>query len=920
MAFALAVLIAATVSPRAGEADLELPERLLLAQAAEELPREGEPAKPVDAADAEEPASQSEVQDAPAGIEVINVRTRAAGALEADVPSSLTVFDAATLEALGAEDISDLARVTPNVNIVQPGSTQATFFVRGIGLSDFSSNAAGAVTIFQDDVAIDPPAIQTGQLYDVEAVDVMRGPQGSGAFRNASAGAIRVRSRRPTGNYGAQLRASIGRYDADKSKGARDALTQDYEGGVEMPLVQDWLSSRFAFRLREADPYKRNGCGYALPLNNRLPARDNSTFPPTGFPITTPGVSQCGEVDAGNLPPGQVSRIPFGLPRWVNDVHDWAARGTFSLSPPDSDSETAFFLNAHGSRLAQDSVLGQAIGTAPIRGATDTTIRFAGNQSPGGYIDRDVEEEFIELCGDLNGNPTITNCANRYATPTIVKRLAQNRPLDKRPYRGDYNHVGNTTRDAWGGFVSGEGPVFADVKLFGLASYDGYERFQDVDSDFTPVTLFETAQFDEGWQTYEELKLSGELEEEPVEWNVGGYYLREELDNDGTVFVNIDHQSDLNTRRTYTQIIDSYGLWGELGWDFADDFTLQAGVRYNWERKQFDYTKRGGNPPGTVRAREEEAWGTPTGQIILTYHYDAEKLAYARYTRGFKAGHFNALASQTGAETASGTGTFNVEPADEEYNDAWEAGLRGTWLGGRVRLSGAFFYYRYENYQVFQFTDSAFGSGEPPTLEIVNAPQAENYGVELEGGVQPLEGWTPRVLSGLRLTANFGWLHGEYIDFTTFRRFSVPTNPNPFSVALDYSGKFLQNAPEYKVSGTVEWTFDLERFGYLIPRYDVNWSDDVFFDTNEGRGSLDPSDPRKAALPKFAIGQEAYFLHNIRLAYRAPSGNVELAAWVRNVEDKVYKTYAFDVSRFTNLTINYPGEPRTIGLDFIFTF
>ena len=52
----------------------------------------------------------------------------------------------------------------------------------------------------------------------------------------------------------------------------------------------------------------------------------------------------------------------------------------------------------------------------------------------------------------------------------------------------------------------------------------------------------------------------------------------------------------------------------------------------------------------------------------------------------------------------------------------------------------------------------------------------------------------------------------------------------------------------------------------------------------------------------------------------APSGNVELAGWVRNVEDQVYKNFAFDASRFNNIVINFPGEPRTIGFDLSFTF
>src|SRR4029450_9371689 len=119
---------------------------------------------------------------------------------------------------------------------------QAIFFVRGIGLSDFSSNAAGAVTIFQDDVSLNAPAIQTGQLYDVEGIDVVRGPQGSGPFRNASAGAIRVRPRPPTGTSPAQPRASLGRYDTKGDKGAKNALIQDYEGALEVPIVEEWLS------------------------------------------------------------------------------------------------------------------------------------------------------------------------------------------------------------------------------------------------------------------------------------------------------------------------------------------------------------------------------------------------------------------------------------------------------------------------------------------------------------------------------------------------------------------------------------------------------------------------------------------------------------------------------------------------------
>jgi iron complex outermembrane receptor protein len=870
----LACGLAVSCLTRAGSAaDGEEPPTIV-AQAANEQP-------------ADEPGA------APSGVEVLKVQGRGAAAIEPDVPASLTQFDAKTIEALGAQDIADLSRVTPNVNIVQPG-TQATFFVRGVGLSDFSSNAAGAVTIFQDDVSLNAPAIQTGQLFDVEGIDVLRGPQGSGPFRNASAGAIRVRSRRPTGNYTAQLRSSIGQYNTKGDKGATNALIQDYEGALEMPVVPGWLSSRFAFRLRDAEPYRKNGCGWADPSERLL------------------GKSQCGEAVTSR----QTSTIPFGLPKRVNDEHNWAARGTLRFQPPDSDSE--FFLNAHGSRLDQDSTLGQAIGTNARLGIdllSGLQVPFAGTDV-GNYSDSDASEEYNALCRDAPGGGF--SCTNRLAQIQLAKKLARDRPLDKRPYRGDYDRVGQTTRDAWGGFASGEAPLFGDTKLFGLASYDGYERFQEQDSDFTPTKLFEVEQSDEAWQTYEELRLDGELQAEPVEWEIGGYYLHEDLDNDGTVFIGVIPTVPLNTRRRYSQGIDSTALWGQFDWDFADDFTLEGGVRWNWERKLFDFKKRGGNvfEAGESHAREKDIWQTPTGQIILTYHIDPEKSAYARYTRGFKAGHFNALASETGSERF--TGTFRVPPADEEYNDAWETGLRGGWLDRRISLAGSFFYYRYENYQIFLFSDSA-AVAEPPTLEIVNAKQAENFGVELEGALLPLQGWAPHLLSGLRLSANFSWLHGEYLNFTTFRKVREGTTESA-NIPLDYSGKRLQNSPEYKVSATAEWTFDLGRFGYLIPRYDVNWSDDVFFDPNEGRGSVNQADPTQPALIPYAIGQKAYFLHNVRLAYRTPSANVEVAGWIRNVEDQVYKNYAFDASQFAHLVINFPGEPRTIGVDISYTF
>ena len=133
-------------------------------------------------------------------------------------------------------------------------------------------------------------------------------------------------------------------------------------------------------------------------------------------------------------------------------------------------------------------------------------------------------------------------------------------------------------------------------------------------------------------------------------------------------------------------------------------------------------------------------------------------------------------------------------------------------------------------------------------------------------------------------------------------------------------GDQLTNAPEFKFSGSATWTFDFGRWGYFIPRYDFSWTDDVAFGLNDGRGT-GPSDIfGTPALPKSAVAQPAYWIHNARVAYRTPTGNVEVAFWVRNITDEVYKTYAFDATNVSFVVLNFTGQPRTIGGDIIITF
>ena len=811
---------------------------------------------------------------APEGVEVIRIKGKTVTAMETEVPSSVTQFDPATIAALGAQNIADLAKVTPNVEIRRQGATTATFFIRGVGLSDFNANAAGAVAIYQDDVAMNSPALQLGQLFDLADVNVLRGPQGSGAGRNASAGAIKISSRKPTNDFEAALRVDLGVSSEDTSPDGVFGL-RDYEGALQIPLVEDVLSSRFAFRFTDNEPFRNNGCN-----TSDWPSQAERN----ADPVTWRGVDVCGiRTTASRLTDVE----PVGKEE-VNDTYNWAARGAFRFQPDEIesiDTRADFLLNFHGSRLDQLSTLGQSIGTRNFFG--DITRNSQDPTNGGSYRDPDITEQLARL-----GQQGLSTEERQAA---IGRDLARN--LDKRPYRGDYNRVGKTKLDTWGTFLRGDFEIGSNVELTTITAYDWYDRSRETDSDFTPVVLFESLVDDDAWQVVQDIRLSGEIEERSFRWSVGGFALYEELNLKQTTFL-IDASSN---RPEYEQTTSSFGVFADFQLDFLEDFTLEIGGRYNWERKEFDFVLTQGTINPTFRfINDKRTWDAPTGTIALRYRFSPELQFYSKLSRGWKGGHFNGAATVTRA----------VEPADPETITATEAGFTARILDGRVSGRAAFFYYRYEDYQVFLFDESTTSF---PNLIVINANDAETLGSEIELTVRPLEDLVPDMFDGLRLSTAISWLRSEFLDFTQVSRDSGGTTGQPTIEVRDYSGNPLINSPEWKVVLTGEWAFDFGRYGTVTPRYDGVWTDDVFFDPTEGRG-------RDRTLPEYAIGQRAHWIHNLRIGYQLPQGQLEVAAFVRNVTNEIVKTYAFDATLFSGSVVNFVGEPRSYGMSVSFKY
>jgi iron complex outermembrane recepter protein len=162
-------------------------------------------------------------------------------------PLAITAITGEALEMRGAESVVDLGRVSPNVTINPLGAGYGPTLVaniRGIGLTDFKPVFEPGVPIYVDDVVL---ARSTGailDLLDLERVEVLRGPQGTLFGKNAAGGAIRMISRKPTGEGPAFIEGTYGKFDR-----------LDFRGGFETTLVQDKLFGRLSFSSKKRDGY-----------------------------------------------------------------------------------------------------------------------------------------------------------------------------------------------------------------------------------------------------------------------------------------------------------------------------------------------------------------------------------------------------------------------------------------------------------------------------------------------------------------------------------------------------------------------------------------------------------------------------------------------------------------------------------------
>ena len=128
------------------------------------------------------------------------------------VPLAVTTFSGELISPAGITDISDVALKTPNLTVTQFNIGEPQLFLRGLGSTVDSAGADPTVSFFVDDVYIGRSAGATSDLYDIERIEVLRGPQGTLYGRNVTGGAVSVVTKNPTREFEGKAGVTIGDY------------------------------------------------------------------------------------------------------------------------------------------------------------------------------------------------------------------------------------------------------------------------------------------------------------------------------------------------------------------------------------------------------------------------------------------------------------------------------------------------------------------------------------------------------------------------------------------------------------------------------------------------------------------------------------------------------------------------------------
>lgn len=833
-------------------------------------------------------------------LEEIIVISKSRGAVSVmSVPTAITAVTGAQLEASGIKDMFELQENVPGLIVGRSQTaTTSNFAIRGIGSTSNNFGVESSVGLYVDGVYRSRQSSIINDLVDVEAVEVLRGPQGTLFGKNTASGAINIRTQGPNtdSNHGF-IDLTAGDYGLQKISGAvnvvlsdklairgtlfssqRDGFVQDDNYGNyisdQSGPVKDVYNDRDRYGLRLQLAYD-NGDDFDMRViydrseidevccigTTRVDSLFSRGGLEMGLPINGPDAILMSMGQTVYTDQDYSALLPF--PNVQHNVQWGEYRTSVNAVPisKNEDSGLSVEFNKDIGNVTLTSV------TAVRSFDTSDFIDFDFTDTDFGVRTNDAEQDSISqelrLAGDFGNDSnwvvgayyfaqdidshTVTTAGADLQTYSDLGLLAQGSPFSMTDITNAVTGIsmatGGMIPPGAGGFPEG---AFADDMV--RQEHNGYAVFGQVDWNLTDTLM---------------MTLGARYTDESKDINA--VYTQT---NPGTVV------PDMNA---IGQSIGEFLAWAAgAPIPFPDLTPLLAVAEPNagwaaWTLAPF-------SPRSNIT--ESISDDQVTGTAKLSWFANDATMFYGSYSTGFKSG---------------GTNTDRIffffdQTFRAETSASMEIGIKGD-LGDRFRYALAVYQTDFEDFQANSFTGTGFN--------LRNAGDLEVKGYEFE--------WTWQALDNTAITGYYAHNEGEFKTFIE----GTCWDSNPFHTltpdpgqqpdgTCDRSGEKIPYNPEDRFHIGIAQTIPMGDSEMFIRAEYSHQSD---FTTD---GDNDPQ-----------TRQDSFAILNASIGLHIDSWNSTISLWGRNITDERYYSGSYDPPLLdTGRTNSYPSEPATYGITF----
>lgn len=669
------------------------------------------------------------------------------------VPVAVNALTGATIAAHHIEDATDLSKLVPAITTTQTTRDEEGVTIRG--LSNAGAAAQGQEVSVATYFAEVPLPVGDGggpgRYYDLENIQVLKGPQGTLFGRNSTGGAILFEPQRPTDRYEGYFTAQFGN-DNDR----------EFEGAVNIPLVEDKLLLRIAGKEATRDGFTKN--------------------------ITT----------------GQD----------LDNRDYWSGRASLLFRPSDNFEnylvvESTYSHDNGSSEVIQgfnpDFALKQNIfaGTAAAKLFPALPLTLGGNgpsvvllkTNPGLAISQGLAAGRISY----------------YPTAQLNALVAQQQALGPRAVASNVSGIDKTISEGVTDIAKWE--LTDSLTLKNILGYRLYKQLIRGDNDGTdlPILGYVTPNGDTTVtrQYSEELQFQGKAFDDKLNWTAGAFLL---LGHAGEFVPHITQEFGQNFLDSNDPLERSRAIYAQGTYDLSrlvEGLRFTAGYRYTWDYRNFagiGFTSGGGCTfLGATLPKCQSSQGANFAAgawtVGLDYTISPNAFAYVTGRRGYRSGGVDNQASSA-----------DLSVFRPEFLTDVEIGLKADWtiMGMKARTNVDAFHGDYTNAQVNEIVvvnGTTFN-------DIVNAASATTQGVEFEGTLIPLAGLE---LTGAWAYTNAGY--DEFLDVATGQMDKGQRFPHTPQNKFSLTSRYYLPVPEElgDVSFAVTWAYSSHQVSISTP-------------------------------------------------------------------------------------------------------